>query len=367
MAYRLARRSDFAVGLATQSALYDFWGDVALPSGSIVANLAEEEAMLRHSLWVWSAAAQPDYPPADTERPFSYRNWLELEIETLRKLTVDGATLPANFLSIVWRHSLNIASINETCPWHPFALLAPGNHPSNALRNAFLSAILADRIAGRVGLPSPQRHSVTAAALTMNWGIFQLQDRLSSSKNGLTPKDMQSIKSHPMAAGELLRQQGLANQEWLDAVEQHHEEPDGKGYPAKLLEEKTSVGGQILRACDRFVALTSSRRFRAGNTTSRARECLLKLVSDIHGIQSAISADLGPTPPGGFWREESTGRLYLSLGQTHENPPMALPLDSLDGPLPKPISGMSEMPPHDLSLTEHRLVLDRLDAICLMP
>ena len=48
----------------------------------------------------------------------------------------------------------------------------------------------------------------------------------------------------------------------LQFVQDHHERPDGCGYPRGLAGDAISLGGRILCACDAFDALTSRRPYR---------------------------------------------------------------------------------------------------------
>lgn len=365
MPYRLARRADFAVGLTATNDAVDYWGEIAWKAMHVVESLDQEGDLLSRGLWVWEGTAPPSGPPADTERPGSTRRLIELEIEGLRKLTLKGAVLPANFLGLIWRRAQIISEINETTPWHPLALLAPDSHPSNALRNAYSCAALADRISARLGFSTNQRHCVAAAALTMNWDILQLQDQLSSTRGGPTAQDMQCIKSHPMAASAMLRERGLDNPDWLSAVEQHHEEPDGRGYPLRILESATSQGAQIIRACDRYVALTASRRFRPGSKSSEAKERVGQLIPYTRGLRLALLTELGKNPPGGFWCAPDTGVPHLCLGQDRSGIERAVSLSPMDSAEPRLLAGLLEEPPRELSILEHRTAVERLEMLSI--
>jgi HD-GYP domain-containing protein (c-di-GMP phosphodiesterase class II) len=122
-----------------------------------------------------------------------------------------------------------------------------------------------------------------------------LQDKLSSSRVNPSTPDMQKIKQHPASSVTFLKNQGLTNEHWLQSVGQHHEEPDRKGYPNKLSSGHTYVGAQILRACDRFVARTASRRYRTGMLTRDPMKTVETVIPNDHGILAALASDMGPT------------------------------------------------------------------------
>lgn len=363
MTYRLAKRSDFATGLTLQQSLFDYWGNVVLPVNARVETQSQEGTLLAQPLWIWDGHAHPTMPPKDSETPKSFRVWLELEIDSLRKLAKTEHLAPANFLSIIWRHSCTIEAINRACPWHPLAFLCFGSHPSNALRNAYACAILADRIATRLGLTANERRSVVCGALTMNWSIFDTQDKLSSSKVNPTSADMQRIKLHPEATVSLLKAHGLSNEHWLQAVGQHHEEPDGKGYPSRLAASQTYIGAQILRACDRLVAMTASRRFRTGMLTGEAMKTLAAVIPDNHGILTALEADMGEQPPGGIWLEPHHGHLYLSLGPATTGEPEAFSISARGAPPLSSFQSLVEILHPEWDNTQYRLAVSRIDAL----
>jgi HD-GYP domain-containing protein (c-di-GMP phosphodiesterase class II) len=52
----------------------------------------------------------------------------------------------------------------------------------------------------------------------------------------------------------------------LDFIADHHERPNGSGYPRGLVGEAISVGGRIIASADVFDALTSRRAYRNART-----------------------------------------------------------------------------------------------------
>ena len=79
----------------------------------------------------------------------------------------------------------------------------------------------------------------------------------------LTDEEFAVIKKHPGYGGELLKNvegdvMGLAKTVALE----HHERPDGRGYPEGLQEEALSIEGQIVAVADVYDALTSKRSYK---------------------------------------------------------------------------------------------------------
>ena len=95
----------------------------------------------------------------------------------------------------------------------------------------------------------------------------------------LTADDKTQMHAHPeYAAGLLERMPG-----WQDAariVREHHEMPDGRGYPAGLAGAAICPGAKILAIADAFEAVTLKQRHR-GQTRS-----LLRAMAEINACDT---------------------------------------------------------------------------------
>jgi HD-GYP domain-containing protein (c-di-GMP phosphodiesterase class II) len=77
------------------------------------------------------------------------------------------------------------------------------------------------------------------------------------------------IKEHPVIGRRILEGvQGLAP--YLEAVELHHENWDGTGYPKGLSGEQTPIDARIIHVSDAYDAMTSDRSYRQGMTHDEA-------------------------------------------------------------------------------------------------
>ena len=93
----------------------------------------------------------------------------------------------------------------------------------------------------------------------------------------------------------MLRQLGVTDEDWLIAVAQHHEQPDGKGYPQGLTEINQTA--DALRTCDVFGAKLSPRISRSGMLSTRAaRKSSRQRSAGYFG--ATIIRELGLYPPG---------------------------------------------------------------------
>jgi HD-GYP domain-containing protein (c-di-GMP phosphodiesterase class II) len=129
------------------------------------------------------------------------------------------------------------------------------------------------------------------------------------------------LHDHPIKSAQMLRDVGVADEEWLTAVEQHHEWIDGSGYPNKLTQ--MSEMARALKYADVFMAKISPRAIRKPLTVQEAARQLFKL--DGGGpMAMAIIKEFGIYPPGEFVKLKS-GELAVVIRRTASaNTPLAV-------------------------------------------
>ena len=122
------------------------------------------------------------------------------------------------------------------------------------------AAVLCDLIASRLGWNKQRRTDVVCAALTMNIGMLELQQQLTNQRAPLTDEQRRLVRLHPTQSAEILHQAGVDSQEWLIAVEDHHETANGAGYPRGISALKEEAA--LLRTMDVYCAKISPRMHR---------------------------------------------------------------------------------------------------------
>lgn len=70
--------------------------------------------------------------------------------------------------------------------------------------------------------PAALQHRLGQAALTMNVGMTDLQDRLARQKEAPNPEQRRQINQHAVRSEKLLQQLGVTDASWLEAVLGHH-------------------------------------------------------------------------------------------------------------------------------------------------
>jgi hypothetical protein len=195
-----------------------------------------------------------------------------------------------------------LAALAERAPDLAIFLLVRPDHADQARYGVVRSlhaATAAFLIALRLGWTAERCLTLVKAAFTMNLGMLDLQERLSNQARLPNPAQRQAIQAHPVTGAATLRDSGVADPEWLQAVAQHHEKPGGGGYPAGVAD----VGemANALRTVDAYTAKLAGRSGRDALSPGRAARDLL-LEERGNPFALALVTEFGLWPPGSLVR-----------------------------------------------------------------
>lgn len=102
---------------------------------------------------------------------------------------------------------------------------------------------------------------IKMAARLHDIGKIGVPDRILNKAEPLTDEEYEKIKDHA-AMGEKILSNVDSLKRIAEVVRQHHERPDGKGYPDGLTGEAISMDAAILSIADTYDAMTSKRPYR---------------------------------------------------------------------------------------------------------
>ena len=164
--------------------------------------------------------------------------------------------------------------------------------------NALLCAAICELVGAKMGLPLGVRHSLFAAALTMNIGMAREQDYLAKQGTAPTTEQRQLIMDHPTLSEEILLGFGVDDPDELDIVRWHHYPDSPDAQPRSL------TCRHILHMADVFVAKMASRTTReALAPIEAAKSIFLKNEGqETAAISAAMASVVGFFPPGSYVR-----------------------------------------------------------------
>jgi HD-GYP domain-containing protein (c-di-GMP phosphodiesterase class II) len=170
------------------------------------------------------------------------------------------------------------------------------------LTHALHCAVLVLLTARYLGWPPARVAALGCSALTMNLAILELQATMAEQEDPPTPRQLKEIRAHPQASVKLLQDAGVVDASWLTAIDEHHEQAGGGGYPHNLTE--VCEPAQLLRAADVLMAKISPRARRPAMAPQAAvRQLFQQRPGD--PLAMALIRTLGVYPPGSLLKLRS--------------------------------------------------------------
>ena len=194
--------------------------------------------------------------------------------------------------------------------------------------HALVCGTLCHIMAAELDLPASERDSLVRAALTMNIGMTAMQDELAEQRERPTPVQQEAIKNHPRESQALLERLFIADALWLDVVEQHHVSvPDRVPLAQQAPPDRLT---RILGTIDRYAAMISPRRSRAGRSaTDSVRAIVGQEVDQRDEVSFTLVRSIGLCPPGTFVRlDNGDTAIVLRRSEKANHPLVASLLDS---------------------------------------
>ena len=122
-------------------------------------------------------------------------------------------------------------------------------------------ALLAERVALRMGLSPEQARDVRHAAMLHDVGKVAVPSEILLKPGPLTREEWEVMRQHVVVGGELLgRVEAFAH--LAPIVRASHERWDGEGYPDGLAGEGIPLAARIVAACDTYDAIVTDRPYR---------------------------------------------------------------------------------------------------------
>ncbi len=169
--------------------------------------------------------------------------------------------------------------------------------------------VFTDLLGEELELQAADRYRLRWAALLHDIGKLTVSARILNKPGSLDDREWEKIKAHPeqgaRIAGPLLAWLGPCG----DAIVEHHERFDGKGYPAGIAGHRISLAGRIVAVADCYDTMTAARSYKKPMAVWAARREL----ADCAGGQfdpEIVRAFLSISLPKLLWR---TGPLSFAI------------------------------------------------------
>lgn len=194
--------------------------------------------------------------------------------------------------------------------------------PTPALLSLFY-ATLTSLVGRSLEFASVRVEGLVAAAITANVSLLPYQEKLNQSSRGLTDKLREIINKHPLLSATLMRQCGVTDERWIQAIEQHHENDDGSGYPRGLRKDQLLSEARLISLAEKYTALVTVRGYRQRLLPYEAlREILLNNSLDrLDPLLQAFYREVSRHPPGSFVKlANGETAVVIRRGQAGEVP-----------------------------------------------
>jgi hypothetical protein len=354
-------------GQALPVSLRDGRGGLVATRGSLVPAGADVAALLRRGLWAdadeldrWQRKSPAPRvvstamacPPDDAGSDY----WTGLPARAHQVLRDPGA---AGFLdALLQLHDEFIARLDRQTDKSLMALvrLASASTDHYSATHGLLCVAAAVLVARQ--LPewtAAEQRSLGLAALSMNVWMTELQDQLATQRDAPTVAQRVVLERHAGGSAKLLRDAGVQDECWLEAVVHHHDSVSGPLAPRSRGQQMA----RVLQRVDLFTARLSPRRTRAAMSAAAAAQAAYKGEDgqpDEAGM--LLIRALGIYPPGCLVRLASQELgVVLRRGAKANLPQVAVISDKAARPLPL-VAWRIATEPITAALAPHEFVLD---------
>lgn len=287
-------------------------------------------------------------PPRETEEDEDIPDWLDYQVQANSLLRDPAAPLFFQRLIRLQRRLRRQALRNADGALFALFHLSASEIRMYSATHAMLVSVMCGLAAREVlNWPAEQEQVLCLAALTMNLGMTDLQDRLAQQLPPPTPEQRRLIDSHAERSVQLLQQVGVTDTAWLEAVRWHHSVPPG---PLAAKSEGQRMARLIQRA-DMFAARLAPRASRVPTSPAAAMQAsYFDENRQVDEAGAALIKAVGIYSPGSFVKLQTNEiAVVIRRGANTTTPRVAVLINREGLPVVDPII-------RDTSLREYRIV-----------
>jgi diguanylate cyclase (GGDEF)-like protein len=127
----------------------------------------------------------------------------------------------------------------------------------------------AREIGRQLGYPADRLENLMLAGILHDVGKVGVRASIVMKPGPLTAAEWDEMRKHPEIGSSML--EGIGMPEIAEWVHDHHERPDGRGYPRGLAGDEVPIEARILAVADAYEAMTHDRVYRPALGPSAAR------------------------------------------------------------------------------------------------
>lgn len=150
----------------------------------------------------------------------------------------------------------------------------------DAINHGIIVSNLAYLLSCELGLDQDFCYSMAVAGMLHDIGKLKLSKYLyGRRKDTMVIEELNYVRMHATLGYDILKEKEYS-EDIIEAIYHHHENYDGSGYPDNQKGTSIPLGARIIRACDVFAALISSRPYRKAFETEVAMELMIDEVKN---------------------------------------------------------------------------------------
>jgi len=209
---------------------------------------------------------------------------------------------------------------------------------------------LAIFLARSLGMETAAIREICVCGLLHDVGMMKIKQEIFTKHAALDQEEWEQVKGHPIEGALLLTKEVVLRDVVARVALEHHEKPDGTGYPAGKKKNETHLFARLINVVDTYGAMVSPRAHRLPMLPFQAMRVVMddgaKGMLDWDLVQSFVKA-LSIYPIGSYVRLEGgeLARVIRSQPEIPEKPVIAVIADAQGNLLRTPVE-------IDLAMTE---------------
>lgn len=340
MALQRIKTGEIRVGEALPWPVFDEKGMLLLAKGFVVSSQSQLSRLMVRGVYSQRNVAEREeanYADVIVSRQSPFHVFDDIQIR-LRRVHEDLRTGSGDDLSgriiKVCRELQRLCWMDANAVLGMVHLIHDGRY---LIVHSLHTAILAELSLAALDVHADDRLPVLAAALTHDVGMKEEFYKQSAPLSG---DQWEEVHRHTLRSVEILEENGVEDEVWLDTVLHHHERLDGSGYPFKRSGDNISLPVRILSIADSYSAMIKQRSYRQGLLAKEAlRDIFLKQAGQVdNGLVKRFVGEMGVFPPGAFVRLHNSEVAVVTHRGSGVATPIAHAVISPRGaPLEKPV------------------------------